>query len=94
MTSKTLRSFFDTNVWLSFLIGKYFFRLMLAVSEIFRELYEVYRNLDSTVDNSMYISNARKQFIKFKIKNILNAPNPIPPAGEMQILRLSDYTIE
>jgi Domain of unknown function (DUF4263) len=65
-----------------------------TVSEAFRELYEAYPNLDKAIDNSMYISLSRKQFIKSKIKSILATPKPIVNPNKLKIIRLSDYTFE
>jgi hypothetical protein len=64
------------------------------VSDAFRELYEAYPDLDSAVENSMYISKSRKQFIKTRIKSILNTPKVILNPNVLRINRLSDYNFE
>lgn len=77
--------------------GKYipkYISPITMVSDAFRELYEAYPNLDSAIDNSMYISKSRKRFIKSRIKSILNTTKAIANPNVLKIQRLSDYVFE
>ncbi len=76
--------------------GKYHAKYVspvMTISEIFKPLYSNILDLDKAIDNSMYIANSRKLFMKKKINEILSAP-PKPDDGKLIITRMSDYKFE
>lgn len=76
--------------------GKYYAKYVspiMTISEIFKPIYSKVHSIDSAIDNSSYISDDRKTFMKKRITEIVNAPTK-PDDGKLKITRMSDFTFE